>query len=142
MLISEVKQKICNKNQEPIRRQRLIFNGRILEDNLALVDYGVEQSCKIHLVLGIWSLPARSKASDGSYNIYVKTLDGRKLSLTVDDRTKVIQVKKILEPKLDVSLDQMRLIYYGRQMEDDKPLYYYDLYKDTTIHMIVRLKGC
>ena len=39
------------------------------------------------------------------------------------------------------NISKQRLIYNGRQLEDDKNLKYYEIQKDSTIHFVLRLRG-
>ena len=51
--ISELKNIINSQNNVPVVQQRLIFNGKQLDDNNTLDDYGIMPTNVIHLVLRV-----------------------------------------------------------------------------------------
>uniref|UniRef100_A0A915MVT3 Ubiquitin-like domain-containing protein n=1 Tax=Meloidogyne javanica TaxID=6303 RepID=A0A915MVT3_MELJA len=51
-------------------------------------------------------------------------------------------IKCMVEMKIGIPPDQHRLIYMGKQLEDDRTIAYYDIEDGATIHLIMRLKGC
>jgi hypothetical protein len=49
--IGSIKAKIHEKEGIPVDQQRLVFNGKQLEDNMKVGDYGIQADSSIHLVL-------------------------------------------------------------------------------------------
>jgi ubiquitin-like protein Nedd8 len=73
--------------------------------------------------------------------IYIKTLTGRKASYNFELEDKVVKVKEQLQEKEGIALDQIRLIYMGKQLQDDKSLGEFNVAAGGTIHMILQLRG-
>lgn len=73
--------------------------------------------------------------------IFIKTLTGRKQQYTFEESAKVLEVKQALQEKEGIQVDQIRLIYSGKQMSDDKGLNEYGVSAGGTIHMVLQLRG-
>ena len=74
-------------------------------------------------------------------SIVVKTLDGMSLAFQTDKSTTVAQLKSMIEDSEGTPPDQPRLVYAGRQLEDDQPLSSYGIQDGSEIHMILRVCG-
>ena len=74
--------------------------------------------------------------------IFVKSLTGRKMLVTVALEGSVFRLKQLLETTArGVPVDVIRLIYSGKQLADDKPLEFYNIQAGGTIHMVLQLRG-
>ncbi|XP_041942260.1 polyubiquitin-B-like [Alosa sapidissima] len=49
--VTDFKHKVYNKERVPVDQQRLIYNGKQLEDGRKLEDYGIQSGSTIHLTL-------------------------------------------------------------------------------------------
>ena len=81
---------------------------------------------------------------DKCYPVYVKTLLGKTVTLTVDDNTDGADLKQMIYDKEGIPPDQQRLIFAGRQFRDDETLTERSppVSSGVTMHLVLKLGGC
>lgn len=133
LVYSVDKQKFLNINETATLGEQLIFYKPIKNEpyiDRTLRDYGIRENDTINITLLI-----------GCGQLFVKTLTGKTITVRISEHMDVTQLKELIEEQEGIPVKQQRLIFAGKSLENYILLSAYKLKPESTIHLVLTLRG-
>ena len=73
--------------------------------------------------------------------IQVKSINGKTRMIPYDSHTTILQAKEYIQEHDGITINDQRLIYSGKQLEDDKTFGDYDIPEESIIHLVLKIRG-
>ena len=131
--IGSFKVKLEDKTGIKPAEQRLLYAGTQLEDEMTFRDYNIQKMSNIFLVTRV--------IGGKGMQIFVKDLTGKTLPFDVEHTETIASLKVKLEERTGIKPDEQRLIYGGKQLDEERTFTDYNIQKMSNIFLVTRGLG-
>jgi len=128
--IEIVKEKIQEREGMPCYYQRLIFAGKILQDDRTLRDYSIPKYSTLHLI---------PLVPGSEMQINLKTLAGTTITSEVVPQDTIENVKNRILQKEGIALECQNIFFAGKELKHEYTLGDYNILHGSTLHCYMHI---
>ena len=130
-LILNIKYQIENIENLPIYNQKLKYNNIGLKNESFLSEYEIKQESVLECIF----------KNENGFQIFLKDIDGSTKTFFIGENDTIENLKELVYEKTKFLLNNQRLIFGGKQLEDNQTIKYYNIQKESTVYLVLRLRG-
>ena len=122
----------------PSIHQAFYFNNKLLKDHDRFFMLGIKNNSLILIKI---IDPFIDFNKGNLWQIFVKTLTGKTITLDADSSFTGYKIKMDIKSKEEIPVDQQRILFGGSQLSNSKTLAEQKIHKESTLHLVLRLRG-
>jgi len=126
----------------PLHTIVLYVNGTVYPDHTRIERFGDKwvTSCSFEVRFDdSQKAPQLKRNSEGSFQIFVKMIDGKTQTLDIHDTDTVLELMTQIQAVSGILPTSQRLLFAGKQLEETLTLKDYGLSSGSTLHLVLRL---
>lgn len=130
--ILNIKKLLEDKVHLLVKYQKIKYNGIELNDEETLSQHNIKNESVLEVIF---------KSEKTGNVVFIKTLIGKTIVLDVKPDYTIEDIKELAYDQEKIPIDQQRLIFKGKQLEDYKTLEQYKIENESTLHYVLKLRG-
>ena len=131
---------ICESKSLYVKYNIFYKNNQIPLDDLLINNFDIDKKYNPNII-GNKNEDLIELKIRKNFQVYIKTITGQTLTLNMESSDKIECFKLFIYLCWNIPIDEQRLLFNGRQLEDNKNLADYNIQEYSILHLVLRLRG-